>query len=201
MTPDGSIPYLHPMITEWAVPVAMGIGLSAAAGFRVFVPMLVAAVASRAGLLPLQDGLSWISSWPAIACFATATAVEVAAYHIPFVDNLLDAVNGPLAVAAGTVLAVSVLPADQEWMRWLYGIIVGGGTAGVIHAGTSLLRLASTKTTAGLGNSVVASGEHAASLGVSVGSLFMPLLVAVLVVGTLLYILTRIFGRRTKTGN
>jgi hypothetical protein len=182
------------MITDWLVPVAMGIGLSAAAGFRVFVPMLVAAVSARFGILPLQDSLSWLSSWAAIACFATATVVEVAAYHIPFVDHLLDAVNGPLAMAAGTILAVSVLPADQEWMRWIYGILVGGGTAGVIHAGTSLLRLASTKTTAGLGNSVVASGEHAASLGVSVGSLFMPVLVALFVVATLLYILTRIKG-------
>ena len=180
------------MFADWVIPVSMGVGLSAAAGFRVFVPMLVASVAARMGILPLQEGLSWISSWTAIACFGTATVIELAAYYIPFVDNLLDAVNGPLAMAAGTVLAVSVLPADQEWIRWIYGIIVGGGTAGVIHAGTSLLRLASTKTTGGLGNSVVATGEHAASFGMSVGALLIPVLVALAVATGILYILSRL---------
>jgi hypothetical protein len=180
------------MINDWLVPVSMGVGLSAAAGFRVFVPLFVASVSARFGILTLQEDLAWISSWPAIACFATATLVEIAAYHIPFVDNLLDTVNGPLAMAVGTILAVSVLPTDQEWMRWIYGIIVGGGTAGVIHAGTSLVRLASTKATAGVGNQIVATGEHAASLGVSVGSLIMPVLVAIVATAMVVYILTRI---------
>ncbi len=197
MTDLPGLNYLHTMFTEWVIPAAMGVGLSAAAGFRVFVPMLVAAVSARMGILPLQESLSWISSWPAIACFGTATLIEIAAYYIPIVDNLLDTVNGPLAMAAGTVLAVSVLPADQEWMRWIYGVLVGGGTAGIIHAGTSLLRLASTKTTAGLGNPVVATGEHAASLGMSVGSLFMPVIVAALVVASVFYILTKFLSRRS----
>lgn len=187
------------MINEWLVPVSMGIGLSAAAGFRVFVPMLVASVSARFGILTLQDDLAWISSWPAIACFATATLVEIAAYHIPFVDNLLDTVNGPLAMAVGTLLAVAVLPPDQDWMRWVYGIAVGGGTAGVIHAGTSLLRLASSKATAGVGNQLVATGEHAASLGVSIGSLLLPVLVAVLATAMVVFILTRI-GRVFRSG-
>ena len=188
------------MLTDWVLPAAIGIGLSAGAGFRVFVPLLVASVASRMGLLPLQESQAWISSWPAIVCFATATLVETAAYYLPFVDNILDAVNAPLAMAAGTILAVSVLPADQEWLRWIFGILVGGGTAGAVHAGTSLIRLASTKTTAGLGNGIVATGENAASIGLSVLTLFIPVLIASSVAVLLAYLLWRLASGRSDSG-
>lgn len=188
------------MLTDWVLPAAIGIGLSAGAGFRVFVPLLVASVAARLGLLPLQESQAWISSWPAIVCFATATLVEAVAYYVPFVDNILDAVNAPLSMAAGTILAVSALPGDHEWLRWIFGILVGGGTAGAVHAGTSLIRLASTKTIAGLGNGIVATGENAASIGLSVLSLFIPLLIAALVTALLAYMLWRVTSKRSESG-
>jgi hypothetical protein len=59
------------MSQDWIIPLALG--LSASAGFCVFVPLLVAAVAAKSGILPLQDSFSWMSSWPAIICFGTAT--------------------------------------------------------------------------------------------------------------------------------
>ena len=42
-----------PINPEGVLGVAIGLGLAAAAGFRVFVPLLAAAVAAKAGLLPL----------------------------------------------------------------------------------------------------------------------------------------------------
>jgi hypothetical protein len=187
------------MTQEWIIPLALGLGLSASAGFRVFVPLLVAAVAARTGILPLHENFSWMSSWPAIVCFGTATIAEIAAYYIPLVDNFLDAINAPLAIAGGTLLATSVLPADSELVKWIIGLLVGGGSAGMIHAGTSLLRFASTKTTAGTGNALVATGEHAAAFGISVSTLFIPVLMSILVialVGYLLYRLTRFADSR-----
>ncbi len=180
------------MISEWIVPAALGIGLSASAGFRVFVPLLVASLAARTGLLPLTEGFSWIAGWPALICFASATIIEIISYYIPFVDNLLDAVNAPLAVAGGTLLATSVLPVDQSLLKWVMGFIVGGGTAGVVHAGTSLMRLFSTKMTAGAGNSVIATGEHVAAFGLSVSTLFVPVAIALVI---LLFMVVYLFRR------
>jgi hypothetical protein len=179
------------MTAEWIVPTALGIGLSASAGFRVFVPLLVASVAARMGLLPLSPGFGWIAGWPALVCFGSATLLEIAAYYIPFVDNLLDAFNAPMAVAAGTFLATAVMPVDEGLLKWVLGIILGGGTAGVVHAGTSLMRLLSTKMTAGVGNPVVATGEHVAAFGLSVSTLFVPVAMAVMILFLIIFFLFR----------
>ncbi len=101
------------MSLELITAVAIGIGLAASTGFRVFVPMLVAAVAAKAGFLPLNESFQWLSSWTSIAIFGTATVFEIIAYYIPVVDNLLDTVATPLAVVAGTLLLTSVLPIDS----------------------------------------------------------------------------------------
>jgi len=96
----------------------MGIGLSASAGFRVFVPLLVAGIGGRFGWVPLTEHFHWLGEWPALVCFGTATVIEIFAYYIPVVDNLLDTITTPLAILAGTLLATSVLPIDQElWKR------------------------------------------------------------------------------------
>ena len=184
------------MTETWIIPLALGLGLSASAGFRVFVPLLVAAIAAKTGILPLQEQFQWMGSWPAIVCFGTATIAEIAAYYIPLVDNFLDAINAPLAIAGGTLLATSVLPMDADMLRWLIGLLVGGGSAGLVHAGTSVLRLASTKTTAGAGNAIVATGEHAASLGLSISTLFVPILMGIIVLALLAWLLGTWIRRR-----
>ncbi len=45
---------------------AIDLGLAASCGFRVFVPMLVASVAAKIGIFPVQKGFQWLASWPAI---------------------------------------------------------------------------------------------------------------------------------------
>src|SRR5699024_455650 len=72
--------------------IVIGFSLAAAAGFRVFVPLLVMSLAARAGQLELASGLDWIATDAALGVFAVATAVEVAGYCIPWIDNLLDTV-------------------------------------------------------------------------------------------------------------
>jgi hypothetical protein len=175
--------------------ILLGIGLSASAGFRVFVPLLVASVAGKLGWLPLTDGFQWMSSWTAIICFGTATLIEVVAYYVPFVDNLLDMITTPLAILAGTLLATSVIPVDNELLKWVSGILLGGGAAGVIQTGTSILRLFSTKTTAGLGNPVVSTVEHAAAFGGSLLAVLLPVIAGILAILLILFLVKRLAGR------
>jgi len=56
--------------------VCAGLGLTEACGFRVFVPLLVAAVAAHTGYLHPSRGMEWLASWPATVAFGTATVVE-----------------------------------------------------------------------------------------------------------------------------
>lgn len=183
------------MEKEIITAIAIGIGLSASCGFRVFVPMLIASIAARLNIFPVTEGFQWLATWPAIISFGTATAAEILAYYIPFVDNLLDTITTPLAIGGGTILLTSVLPIDNELLRWVSGFIFGGGAAATVQGGTVLTRLASTKLTAGTGNAMLATGEHAAAFGTSVLSLFIPLLISSVVIILIFYFITK-FGKR-----
>jgi len=184
------------MPTEWIVSACLGLGLAASCGFRVFIPFLVAAIAGKIGIIPLTENFHWLGSWPAIICFGTATVFEILAYYIPFFDNVLDLVTTPLAILGGTLLMTSLLPVDNNLLKWVGGLIVGGGSAGIIQSGTALLRLASTKTTAGIANPIVSTGEHAAAFGTSILALFIPIIVAVLIASLIFYLLYRLIAKK-----
>lgn len=181
---------------EILAAVALGIGLSASVGFRVFIPMLVASVAAHFNIIPLTESFSWLGSWPAMISFGTAAVVEVLAYYIPFVDNLLDTVTTPLAVGAGTLLMTSVLPVDNELMKWIMGFVVGGGAAATMQSGSVLSRLTSSKFTAGTANPVVSTGENVAALGSSVTALLFPVVVAVIFILIAILIFVKLFEWR-----
>ena len=177
--------------------IAMGIALSATAGFRVFVPMLAAALAGHFNVISLPADMAWLSSWTSIICFATASIAEIGAYYIPFIDNLLDTIATPLSVAAGTLLAFSILPVSgqEPIVRWALAFLAGGSTAGTIQLGTGLLRLLSSKTTIGTGNVVVATTENAAALTGSALSLVVPVIVALLLLCLCTWIVIKLFKR------
>lgn len=178
--------------------IALGIGLSASTGFRVFIPLLVAGLASHFGILSLGENFAWMGSLPALICFGVAAVVEILAYYIPFVDNLVDTVATPLSIGAGTLLMTSVFPADNEWMKWVLGFVVGGGAAATIQSGSAITRLLSTKFTAGTGNPVVSTGEGLAATGFSLLSLVAPILVAVLLIIFIVVILRLVYRKLLK---
>jgi len=189
------------MNAELITAVAIGIGLAASAGFRVFVPMLVAAIAARTGILPLNESFQWLASWPSIIILGTATVVEILAYYIPVVDNLLDTLSTPLAIGAGTLLLTSVLPIDSELMKWITGAAVGGGSAAVVQSGSALTRLTSTKLTAGLGNPVVATAENVAATGTSILALVIPFFILTLFLLLTILIFTVVRRRLRRSNN
>lgn len=159
--------------------LVMGLGLSASCGFRVFVPLLAASIATKMGILHLGEGFQWMGSTAAIICFGAATIFEIAGYYIPFVDNALDTVTTPASVIAGTLLTASaILPDIDPMLKWGLGIIVGGGSAGIIQAGTALTRATSTATTAGVANPIVATVEHILAIVGSIFSIVIPFVIA-----------------------
>ncbi|WP_129019836.1 DUF4126 domain-containing protein [Edaphocola flava] len=169
------------MNKEIIMAVFLGIGLSASCGFRVFVPMLVTALATHFGWFPgwVHNQFAWMGSIAAIVAFGSASVLEIAAYYIPVVDHALDTIATPLAVVAGTLLTTAVLPINDEMLRWGLGIIVGGGSAGVIQSGTVMTRLLSGKFTMTTGNGIVASGENVASIGGSLMALVLPIITGI----------------------
>ena len=118
---------------EILLSICLGIGLGAACGFRVFVPLLAMSIASLSGHLTLSQGFQWIGTYSAFIAFGTATILEITAYYIPWIDNLLDSIAAPASMIAGTIVAASSIVQISPLMKWTLAIIAGGGTAAIFH--------------------------------------------------------------------
>lgn len=167
---------------ETLLGIPIGLALSTAAGLRVFVPLLITSVAARSGYVTLTTGMTWLGSDAALAAFATALVVEVSAYYVPWLDNVLDTIATPIATTAGIIAMAAVTPELPPLLRWTLAVVAGGGAAGLAHVSTSLVRLKSTALTVGAGNPVVATGELVGSVILSLLGLLAPLLAAAAVV-------------------
>jgi hypothetical protein len=187
---------------ENLLSIMIGMGLSAACGFRVFVPMLILSIAGLTGQLPLAPGFEWIATWPALLAFATATLLEVLAYYLPWIDHLLDLVAGPAALIAGVLACASVLQDLPPLVKWSIALIGGGGMAGIIQGATTLVRLKSTLFTGGLGNPIISTLELAAAITTSLMALFLPPLGLIALLILLFFIWKKskrfIFGRTSS---
>ena len=188
------------METDLILSFCIGIGLSAACGFRVFVPLLIMSLAVHSGYLTLAPGFQWIGSPVALAAFSVATILEITGYYIPWLDHLLDALATPAAVVAGTIITASIVTDMSPFLRWTLALIAGGGTASVVQGTTVFLRGVSTATTAGLANPVFATMELGGSLATSLLALIAPPLV-LLVIALLLFFVGRklLRSRATRT--
>src|SRR6476660_1184245 len=167
---------------DLALSIALGIGLAAATGFRVFLPLLITSIATYAGYLPVSGGFEWLGTPAAVIMLGVAALAEVLAYYIPGVDNLLDTIATPAALIAGTLVSAAVMADLPPIVKWTAAIIAGGGAAGITQAVTTLVRANSTMFTGGLGNPVIATAEFGGATIISLLALSVPFVAVGLVV-------------------
>ena len=185
---------------ETILGLCIGIGLSAACGFRVFVPLLVMSVASLIGWFEPMKGFEWLAMPSVCIGLAVATVCEIGAYYIPWVDNALDTVATPAAMIAGTLTTMAASTGEMsQFASWAAAIIVGGGTAGAVQLSTVAVRGVSTATTGGIANPVVSTGEWISALIVSLLSFVVPVLVVV--VGIILMVIVIRWVRKKRQEN
>lgn len=189
------------MLSETLLGIAVGIGLSAACGFRVFVPLLVMNLATITGHLHLAPGFEWIGSDYATIAFGTATIVEILAYYIPWLDHVLDLIASPAAIIAGMVVTASVVMDISPFLKWTLAIIAGGGAAAIVQGVTVTLRTKSSALTAGMGNVLVSSVELVGSIVTALLAMIVPMVCLVLLALLCMVVIWkagRLFFRRTK---
>ena len=184
-----NIPFL-----PYAISAFIGIGLAAAAGFRVFLPMFAVSLASYMGWIPMNENFEWLAGLPTLITTGIATVVEILAYYIPYVDHLLDTLSVPLATVAGSVMFASQFADIGTFPQWALALIAGGGTAAAISSGFAGTRAASTATTGGLGNSVVATTETAGAGIMSVLAMTAPLIAFIAAI--ILIVVVIVMGRK-----
>ena len=182
--------------------ILIGIGLAASVGFRVFVPLFALSIAAYFNVIPLNENWEWVGSSTGIITLGIATVVEIAAYLIPWLDNLLDSIAIPLAAIAGTAVMVSTVTDLDPVITWALAIIAGGGTATAIKTSTSTARLASTASTAGIANPVVSTVETGTSIIMSLIAFVFPILavILVLVIFWILFKVFKVFKKKKVSG-
>ncbi|MGJ8637962.1 MAG: DUF4126 domain-containing protein [Opitutaceae bacterium] len=181
-----------------------GVGLAAACGFRVFVPLFIASLAANQGFeadlvgmgFNVQEILgenSWLGSDMATIALGLATALEIGSYYVPWIDNALDSIASPAAVIAGTFITGEMMPdfIGDGSIKWAAATIMGGGTAGLVQGASVITRGTSTATTGGLGNPIISTAELGGSIFTAGLAILIPIFAGVLV------LLLLFFGIRT----
>ena len=183
---------------ETLLSILVGVGLSAACGFRVFIPPLIISIAALSGHLTLAPGFAWMGTQPALIAFAVATVLEIAAYYVPWLDNLLDTIATPTAIVAGTVVTAAMITGMSPFLKWTLAVIAGGGAAGLVQGSTVFARGLSTAGTGGLANPIVATVELAGSILTAILSIVVPVLALVLLVVFAVVIVRKLVMRKPK---
>jgi hypothetical protein len=187
---------------ETILALCIGVGLSAACGFRVFVPLLVMSAASLMGLFEPMKGFEWLAMPSVCIALVVATVFEIGAYYIPWVDNALDTIATPAAMVAGTLTTMAVSTGEMsQFASWASAIIVGGGTAGAVQMSTVAVRGLSSVTTGGVGNPVVSTGEWIGALVVSVLSFIVPVLVVIVGIIAMIWVVRWIKNKKQESVN
>lgn len=165
--------------------ISLGVGLAAATGLRIFLPLLIAGIAARAGWLPLNESFAWLAGTGTLIAFASAAVFEALAYYVPGVDHILDVLSAPAAAIAGTLVSAAAMTDVPPGILWPLAIVAGGGVAGLTRGGTGLLRAKSGLATAGLANPVISTAENLGAAMVAVLAITLPLLCLAVVIAVL----------------
>jgi hypothetical protein len=185
------------MAYEYLIPIGLGVGLAAATGFRIFIPLLIAGLAMRAGYAPMGESFAWAATTPALVMFGVAAVLEIAAYYIPGVDNLLDALATPVATVAGIGVSAAMMTDLPPMLQWTLAIIAGGGAASLTQSVTTLLRGSSTAFTGGLGNTALATAELIGATGLALLALAIPVIALLAVIALAVFAFRMIRKRRS----
>lgn len=170
--------------------LCLGLGLSAACGFRVFLPPFAMSLATQRGMLVPAPKWAWLGSETAVITLGVATTIEVFAYFIPWVSNALDSLELIAAPIAGTLITVTSLSMVGDInpvLMWTTAVIAGGGTAELVEGATTVTRLTAASATGGLANPVVGIIELLTSTILTLLAMTAPLLTLVLVAGLAIY--------------
>ncbi|MEE2758726.1 MAG: DUF4126 domain-containing protein [Candidatus Thermoplasmatota archaeon] len=190
---------------ELFLALSLGLGLAAASGFRVFLPPFLYGLAIRFDYtpidIPVQGASEWMSSDVGLILLGSAMALEILAYYIPWLDNLMDTIASPAAIVSGIVMVSSTLTETDPIIQWALAIIIGGGVSGTIQVGTVSVRALSTMTTGGIANPLVSTVEAGACIFCTILAILLPLIALLLTIPALFLSVKFFYRRKQKMAN
>ncbi|HYK53478.1 MAG TPA: DUF4126 domain-containing protein [Candidatus Eremiobacteraceae bacterium] len=171
---------------------ALAYALTTTAGLRGFLTLLVASIAVHLGWIHPSATFAWLGSDVATIILAVFAFLEILADKFPGVDHAMQAVYFVARpVAAAILVGATVHPSNTAE---LYAMMAAGGiNALIVHGSASTTRVASTVSTAGLGNTALSFIEDALTGGGLFLAFFQPILAAVI---ALAFVIVLVFVAR-----
>jgi hypothetical protein len=189
------------------VELLTGFGLATAAGLNAYIPLLALGVLSRfTDLVTLPAGWTWLENGWVMAIVAALLLVEIVADKVPALDSVNDVVQTVVRPTAGGIVfgsgtaaqtnAVADPGAFAQSGQWI-PVAVGVVVALVVSLTKSAVRPAANVATAGFAAPVLSTVED----GISIGLVFVAILVPVLVLVVLVLLVcavVRLWRRRRR---
>lgn len=176
----------------WISAFALAFVLSASAGLRAWLPLLMVGTLVRAEWLEIGKSFEFLGSTFALAVFGIATVIEIAADKIPAIDHAVDTVSTVLRPLSGSLLAAAAFSAVEDPVfAIVLGIVIGGPTAAVPHFAKSATRVASSVTTMGIANPILSVIEDVLSFVLVILGLVIPVVALLAVILVAVWVLRR----------
>ena len=155
-------------------------GLSGAAGLNPWLPLFTSALLARLDVVELAAPFDTLSSTLGLVLLGALTAADFVGDKIPLVDHVLHLAGTVVAPVSGAILFAGETGLETD-LPTLVAVLLGGATAGSIHAGGGAVRPVSTATTGGIANPLLSLGEDLTSLLLVVAAFVLPLVALLLV--------------------
>ena len=179
---------------ETLLSLATGLGLSTAAGFNAYVPLLITGVLARTtDLITLDAPFDRLEEPVVLGVIAVIGLIDFIGDKLPAVDHVLHAIGFVVAPIVGAALALGVT--SDTGATPVVVLVLGAVAAEATQGARSVARPVSTITTGGVGNPVLSLGEDGLSATLSFAAILVPLLAVVLVAGVVALVVLAIRRR------
>ncbi|MBK7446799.1 MAG: DUF4126 domain-containing protein [Ignavibacteria bacterium] len=155
--------------------ILIGLGLSAASGFRLFVPFAILSIFSISGIYNITSTPFIFSSDLFLIIFIILSVSEVLLFYNPWIDNMLDLISTPASIFSGIILTYFVLYDTEIYLRLLISVILGGLVSLNVQLLTVKARSSTSIFSKGNGNQIVSTIENISSIFISILVLKFPL--------------------------
>ena len=184
-------------MAETLLSLATGLGLSTAAGFNAYLPLLITGILARTtDLITLDAPFNRLEEPVVLGAIAAIGVIDFVGDKVPPVDHVLHAVGLVVAPVAGAVLALSAT-SDTDVMPAV-ALIIGVVAAEATQGARASVRPLSTVTTGGIGNPVLSLGEDGLSATLSFAAIIVPLVALVFVAAIVVLVVWAIRRARRR---
>lgn len=193
-TPASIMPDMNTL--EIVLAAGMGIGLASVAGIRAFLPLALAALASRFGLFGLPETVGFLSDGIVIGALAVLAIAEISLDKFGLMDRVLDGVMTPVRLASGALLFAGALQSTL-WIGAIPELVAGGAIAAAVSVLKAVLRPPHAAEPVGVSDGFISFVEDLIALVGGVVAIIVPL-APLAFVAFFLFFLYRIRRRRAK---